>query len=359
MKKADLETPALLVDLPAMESNLQRMAEFFRHSPAKLRPHFKNHKCLALAQRQLEAGAIGMACATVDEAESLVRHGVSSVLIANEIASPAKMERVARLRRQSDVIVCVDSEGVADTMSVVAERCGQELHVLVDVDVGLHRCGVQPGEPTLKLAQHVIAKGLNFRGLMGYQGHGPHHPPTPETQSALRQTLRALIETRDCLQRAGIPVEIVSSGGTGNYATVGMHAGVTEVQAGSYLFMDTDYRESCVDFDLSLTVLATVVSKDSDRVVLDVGVKALSSERGLPTLKGIEGVTVRKLNAEHAILAFESPAAACRPGARIELWVPYADATVNLHDRVYGIRGDQVEEEFRIERGGIPTPLAL
>ena len=193
MKKNELETPALLIDLPAMEGNLRRMAEFCRHGTAKLRPHFKNHKCLALAARQVEAGAIGIACATVDEAEALVRNGVASVLIANEIASPEKMRRVAGLRGQADVIVCVDSEEVVETMAGVARSCATELHVLVDVDVGLHRCGVRPGEQALRLARTILEKGLRFRGLMGYQGHGPRTPPTPETDAACRDTLRLLI----------------------------------------------------------------------------------------------------------------------------------------------------------------------
>jgi len=352
MKKNQLETPALLVDLPSMERNLLRMAGFFSRVPAKLRPHFKNHKCLALATKQLEAGAIGMACATVDEAESLVHHGVRSVLVANEIASRAKIGRLAELRRRADVIVCVDSEETVDTMVSVARNLATEVHVLVDVDVGLHRCGVQPGERTVRLAKIAVEKGLQFRGLMGYQGHGPRKPPCPETEKACLAATRLLIECRDCIEREGIPVGIVSGGGTGNYSIVGRYPGVTEIQAGSYLLMDTDYRKSCTDFDLTLSVLTTVISKTSGQhIVVDAGLKALSSERGLPSVKGIEGVSLRKLNAEHAVIELQNPSVGLELGDKIELWVHYSDATINLHDRMYGIRDGEVEEVLRIERG--------
>jgi D-serine deaminase-like pyridoxal phosphate-dependent protein len=352
MKKNELETPALLVDLIAMEGNLRRMAEFCRHGTARLRPHFKNHKCLALAAKQVEAGAIGIACSTLDEAESLVHNGVASVLIANEIASPAKMRRMAELGRRAEVIVCVDSLEVVDAMAGVARSSQTELQVLVDVDVGLHRCGVSPGEPALRLAQIAREKGLQFRGLMGYQGHGPRTPPSAETEAACRDTLRLLIESRDCIHRAGIPVEIVSSGGTGSYAIAGRYPGVTEIQPGSYLLMDTDYRKSCTDFALTLTVLATVISTTAgDRAVVDAGIKVLSPERGLPLVKGCDGVTVRKINAEHTILDLRNQPVAWQPGGKIEMWVPYSDATVNLHDRMYGIRDGEVREIFSIERG--------
>jgi D-serine deaminase-like pyridoxal phosphate-dependent protein len=299
----------------------------------------------------VEAGAIGIACSTVDEAESLVRNGVESVLIANEIASLAKMRRVAELRRRADLIVCVDNPEVVDAMASVARDCRTELHVLVDIDVGLHRCGVPPGEPALCLARIAREKGMRFRGLMGYQGHGPRTPPTTETEAACRETLRLLIESRNCIQQAGIPVEIVSSGGTGSYWIAGRYPGVTEIQPGSYLLMDTDYRKSCIDFGLTLTVLTTVISTTAgDRAVVDAGLKVVSSERGLPVVKNCEGIPVRKINAEHALLDLRNHPVAWRPGDKIEMSVPYSDATVNLHDRMYGIQDDEIKEIFAIER---------
>ena len=351
MIKQDIETPALLVDLDRMEANLERMAAFFRIVPAKVRPHFKNHRSLDLAMRQLDAGAIGITCDTLHEAECLVQHGVRNVLLANEIADPAKIRRVADLARQADVIVCVDDEKVADDLARESRNRQTQLSVLVDVDVGLHRCGVRPGDPALRLAHAVAEKGLRFRGLMGYAGHISHQPPGPAKDAAVATALRPVMELKACLERAGVPVEIVSAGATGTYSSSGRHSGVTEVQAGTYLLMDTNYRQVCTDFDLTLTILATVISKaEGERVVVDAGVKTLSCERGLPAVKGMDGLTASRFNAEHGIFNLQGPVSPVQIGDKIELWVRYSDATINLHDRMYGIRNGQVEEVFHLCR---------
>jgi D-serine deaminase-like pyridoxal phosphate-dependent protein len=351
VNKQEIETPALLVDLDRLEANLERMAAFFRTAPAKLRPHFKNHKCLQLAARQLDAGAIGITCAIIHEAECLVQYGVRSVLLANEVVDAAKIRRLVELRHQSDVIACVDNDKVVDDFARACRNGQAPLSVLVDVDVGLHRCGVPPGEPALRLAQRVLEKGLRLRGLMGYEGHVSHQLPGSEKEEAVTAAMQPLMETKSSLEREGIPVEIVSVGGTGTYSLSGRYPGVTEVQAGTYLLMDTNYRECCTDFDLALTVLGTVVSKaDKDHVVVDAGLKSLSSERGLPTVKDPAGLTVRKLNAEHAVLDLKEVTASIEIGDKIELWVRYSDATVNLHHRLYGIRNGHVEEVFTLSR---------
>ena len=347
MIEHEIETPALLVDLDRMEANLERMAAFFRTVPAKLRPHFKNHKCPDLAVRQLNAGAIGITCATLHEAESLVQHGVRSILLANEIVDPAKIRRFVELARQADVIVCVDDEKVADDLARAGRNVQTPLSVLVDVDVGLHRCGVLPGEPTVRLVRAVVEKGLRLRGLMGYEGHVAHQLPGTEKEEAVAAAMRPLMETKAWVEREGIQVEIASVGGTGTYSLSGCHPGVTEVQAGSYLLMDTNYRECCTDFDLTLTVLATVVSKtNGERVVVDAGLKTLSCERGIPTVKDREGFTIRKLNAEHGIVDLQEGSAPVKVGDRIEVWVRYSDATINLHERMYGVRDGHVDEVF-------------
>jgi len=345
--KQEIETPALLVDLDRMEANLQRMAAFFRTVPAKLRPHYKNHQCPDFAARQLAAGAIGITCATLREAESLVQHGIGSILLANEIVDPAKIRRWVELARQADVIVCVDNEEVASELARAGRNGRTPVSVLVDVDVGLHRCGVLPGESTIRLVRGVLEKDLRFRGLMGYEGHLVHEPPCPEKEAAVAAALRPLMETKACLESEGVPVEIVSVGGTGTYSISGSHPGVTEVQAGSYLLMDTNYRQCCTDFDVALTVLATVIIKTNGvRVVIDAGVKVLSCERGIPTIKDMEGLTIRKLNAEHGIIDVQDSSNPVLIGDRIEIWVRYSDATVNLHERMYGIRNGRVEGIF-------------
>jgi D-serine deaminase-like pyridoxal phosphate-dependent protein len=346
----EIETPALIVDLDRMEVNLARMAGFFREGPARLRPHFKNHKCPKLAAKQIDAGAIGITCATLHEAECLVRSGVQSVLLANEIVDTAKLRRFAELSRHADVIVCIDNEKIAAELARVARHFHAQVSVLVDVDTGLHRCGVPPGEPAIRLAQRAAASGLRFRGLMGYEGHVLRMPPGTEKAAAVAAAMRPLIETKESLERMGMPVEIVSVGGTGSYSLSGRYPGITEIQAGSYLLMDADYRKCCTDFEQALTLLATVISKtEGQRIVVDAGLKALSCERGIPAVKDVPGLSTRRLTAEHGIIDIQDPAALVEVGDRIEMWVQYSDATVNLHERLYGVRGAMVEEIFCVE----------
>lgn len=350
MTRQEIETPALLADLDRMEANLERMALFFRQVPAKLRPHFKNHKCPDLAARQLYAGAVGITCATLREAECLVHHGIRSVLLANEIVDPAKIRRLVELARRADVIVCVDNEKVADELARAARNRHMQVSVLVDVDVGLHRCGVPPGEATVRLARTLVEKGLRFRGLMGYEGQVLRKPPGPEKEEAAAAAMGPLVETKAALEREGLHVEIVSAGGTGTYSISGRYPGVTEIQAGSYLLMDTDYQKCCTDFDPALTLLTTVISKtEGERIVVDAGLKALSCERGIPAIKDLPGLATRRLTAEHGIIDLQNPLAPVEVGDRIEMWVHYSDATVNLHERIYGIRKGLVEEILRVE----------
>lgn len=350
MTREDIETPALLLDLDRMEANLERMAAFFRNVQAKLRPHFKNHKCPDLAARQLDAGAIGITCATLREAECLVHHGVRSVLLGNEIVDPVKIRRFVELARRADIIVCVDNEKVADDLAREARNRNTQVSVLVDVDVGLHRCGVPPGQAAVHLARTVTEKGLRFRGLMGYEGHVLRKLPGVEKEDAVAAAMGPLMETKAWLEREGIPVQIVSVGGTGTYSLSGRYPGVTEIQAGSYLLMDTDYRKCCTDFDPALTLLTMVLSKtEGERIVVDAGLKALSCERGIPAVKDLPGLATHRLTAEHGIIDLEDRSAPVEVGDRIEMSVHYSDATVNLHERIYGVRHGCVEEVLRVE----------
>lgn len=347
---AQIETPALLLDMDAMESNLRKMSAFFAEGPTRLRPHYKNHKCVALAKRQIAAGAIGMSCATLGEAEALVNGGVQSILLTSEIAGPSKIERFAHLSREADLMVAVDNEQAIAELSAASARMNVQLSVLVDVDTGLGRCGVAPGEPSLALAQLAQAKGLRFRGLTGYEGHCVRMEPGPEKIDATRHAMDELVSTAKLLRAHGLPAEIVSAGGTGTYSISGKFPGITEIQAGSYPLMDTDYRTVCTDFDLALSMLGTVISKSRDeRCILDIGLKAISAERGLPVLKNLEGARLRKLNAEHAIVDILNPSLPIQVGDQVEIWAHYSDATVNLHRRMFGVRGGRVEETFLLE----------
>jgi D-serine deaminase-like pyridoxal phosphate-dependent protein len=350
MRAHEIDTPALLVDLDAMESNLQRMAGFFRDQPTKLRPHFKNHKVPMLAWKQMEAGAIGMTCATLREAEILVDHGVRSILIANEIAGESKIKQFADLSRHADLMVAVDHERVVSDIACVARKQGRPLSVLVDINVGLNRCGVQPGQPACRLAKSAVEQGLRFRGLMGYEGQLQVLAPSDERDERVRAVAKSLVDSRILIEREGIPIEIVSTGGTGTYYVSGAFPGVTEIQAGSYLLMDTLYVNRGSPFTRALTLLASVISQpEPHRAVIDCGMKELSAERGLSIVKDIEGLELKALHAEHGLLEVQNPGVRLEMGQKIELWVHYSDATVNLHHRMYAIRKGEVEDVFRIE----------
>jgi D-serine deaminase-like pyridoxal phosphate-dependent protein len=345
--KLPIETPALLVDLPAMERNLARMAGYFEKGPTRLRPHYKNHKCPELARRQLAAGAIGITCATLSEADALVRNGIGPVLIANEIAGEPKIRHFVELSRSAEVIVAVDNADTIHSLAAASRNGKVSLNVVVDIDVGQGRCGVLPGEPALALARHAIEAGLRMRGLMGYEGR---LQPGPERTLSARAATEKLVASKKLMETNGIPVEIATAGGTSTYSMYGDYPEVTDIQCGSYLLMDTDYPSWCSDFEPALSVLGTVISKTgNERVIADVGLKAISSERGLPVLKDADGARLRKLNAEHAIIDLHEPSLPMAVGDQIEIWAHYGDATINLHERLYGIRNGALEEMFRIE----------
>lgn len=350
LPKSDIETPALLVDLDAMERNLARMGAFFRNHHAKLRPHFKNHRVLELAARQMQHGAIGITCARLSQAERLVQFGIREVLIANELAGEASLRRFLELSRQAPVLLAVDNTGVASDLARLAGSYAAKVNVLVDIDLGLKRCGVPPGEPALKLARDIVSRGLRLRGIMGYEGHLQPIEPGEEKVVRVTQAMTALVASKRRIEAAGIPIEIVSCGGTGDYSIAGIYPEVTEIQAGSYLLMDTWYAPYAPDFELTLSVLATVISKTlGERIVIDAGVKALSGQRGLPSVKNMPGLKLNALHAEHAPIELLDPAVAVEIGDKVEISVHYHDGTMQLHHHLFGIRKDRIETVFQIE----------
>jgi len=349
---AQLETPALLVDLEAMEQNLQTMAEFFRKQSAKLRPHFKNHRVIDLALRQLDNGAIGITCARLWQAEKLVSAGIKNVLIANELAGESPLRRFVELSNHAPVLIAVDNEAVVNDMARLARNQRTQVSVVVDLDLGLKRCGVTSAEAAVLLARTVVQQGLKFAGIMGYEGHLQPLPPGPEKEEGVREAMQRLIVTKQQMEATGIPVNVVSCGGTGDYRVAGNFPGVTENQAGSYLLMDTWYAPFAPDFRPSLSVLANIISKTAgERIVVDAGVKALSGERGLPSVKNIPGLKLKALHAEHAPIEIVDAHVPVAVGDKIEISVHYHDGTIQLHRRMYGIRGGQVERIFMIEHG--------
>jgi D-serine deaminase-like pyridoxal phosphate-dependent protein len=346
----DLPTPALLADLDTVEQNLARMAGFFRDKPARLRPHFKAHQSVGLAHKQIQAGAIGLTCARLEQAEMLLDEGFENILVANEIAGKAMLQRFVELSHRAPVIVAVDNASIVAQLAAMAKDRAHELNVVVDLDVRLGRCGVQPGDEAVSLTKIVLSKGLRFRGLMGYEGH-IHLPAGPEKHKIAGAALQLLIDTKCLLEEEGIPVEIVTCGGTSDFSEAGTFPGVTEVQAGSYLLMDTWYAPCASDFKPALTVLATVISKRPGKtVVADAGIKAISTGNGLPQLKGMPGLSVNTLHIEHILMDIQDPSAPIDVGDRIEICVQALDPTLSLHDYIYGVRNGGVEEVLQIAR---------
>jgi D-serine deaminase-like pyridoxal phosphate-dependent protein len=353
IRLSDIPTPALIVDVAALDRNIARMAAFFASGPCKLRPHFKAHKTPEIARRQLAAGScVGITCATVSEAE-VAADVCGDLLIANEIVSADKCARAAALARRAAITVAVDSVVGIEALASAATAAGVTLGVLVDVDVGQGRCGVSPGAEAIALARRAAdANGLTLRGVMGYEGHLQPLRDHGERETRTREAMQRLVSTAQAIRSAGLPCDVVSSGGTGTYDISGRVEGVTEIQAGSYALMDTDYAAVGVPFEQAFTVLGTIVSRPSpERCVADCGHKAMTKDHGHPAVKGIAGATVTALNDEHATIALP---ASCRLGIgdRVELIPSHTDPTVNLHDRFYAVDGDRVVNVWAITARG-------
>jgi D-serine deaminase-like pyridoxal phosphate-dependent protein len=355
MKLQEIPTPALVVDLPAMERNIELMARFYAGGGAKLRPHFKAHKTPAIARRQLAAGnCTGLTCATVGEAELVVAERLTDdVLIANEVLGPGKAARVARLAKQADLMVAVDSDAALDDLARAAQAESAEVGVLVDVDVGLPRCGVAPGEPALALARRVESTaGLRLRGLMGYEGHVVGLPDRAEREGRAAKAMGRLLDSVALVRGDGLPCEIVSAGGTGTFDITGRLEGITEIQAGSYVLMDTAYAKLDIPFEQAFSILATVVSRPKpERCVADAGLKACAVDHGNPEVKGVEGAAVQFLSDEHSTITLP-PESAIRPGDAIELWPSHIDPTINLHDVLYAVADGEVVEVWPVAARG-------
>ncbi len=354
MPKEEMDTPALLLDLDKLEANIARMSAFFADRPAKLRPHTKTHKCPIIAHKQIAAGAIGVTSAKLDEAEAMAQAGIRDILIANQIVGRRKIERLMGLAGWTEVMIAVDdARNVAD-LSTAATSRGVSLRVLVEVDVGMGRCGVEPGEPAVALAREVASSpGLIFEGLMGYEGHAVMRPTFEERREKAEAAMALLVGAKERVEAAGLEVRIVSGGGTGTYNVTGAYPGVTEVQAGSYATMDVRYRDCGVGFECALTCLATVISTPRPGVAItDAGMKALTPEFGMPEVVGQEGITVKKLSEEHGALELTDGVSLC-PGDKIELIPSHGCTTINLHDQFYALRHGVVEAIWPIAaRGG-------
>jgi D-serine deaminase-like pyridoxal phosphate-dependent protein len=350
----DLPTPLALVDLDRLEANIATMATFFRDRPAHLRPHAKTHRAPAVARLQVAAGAHGMTCAKVGMAEAMVDGGIDDVYIANQVVSRNAIVRLSALARRANVAVAVDDAENIALLSEAAAHFGVRLTVLVEVDAGMGRCGARPGVPTLALATAIArASGLDFGGLHAYEGHVVQNEDAVIRKAGTETMLAITMETRDLIEAAGLPVPTITCGGTGTYNISGVYPGVTEHQAGSYVYMDPGYRAKLPEFDLAFSILCTVISRPTpDLVVTDGGLQVLANDSGTPAVKNHPDLTCVYLSEEHGSFSSPDGSTTLHVGDVVEVYPGHCCSAANLHDLVYGVRQGAVESIWRVTGRG-------
>ena len=348
MPLAQVDTPALLIDLDAFERNLERMATFVRQAGVRLRPHSKTHKSPIIAGKQIALGAVGQCCQKVSEAEVMVAGGVADVLVSNEVAGAIKLDRLAALARRAKVGVCVDDASNVAEIEAAAAKASVQLDVLVEIDVGARRCGTTPGEPAARLAQRIANSAhLRFAGLQAYHGSAQHVREAGERKAHIARAVEHVKETLRALKAVGLEAATIAGAGTGTYENEAASTVYTELQAGSYIFMDADYaRNKRADgrafdtFEHALFVYATAMSAPApERVIVDAGHKSLAVDSGMPVPWRLPGATYHRPSDEHGIL--DVTACDRRPGRgeKVLLVPGHCDPTVNLHDWYVGVRG--------------------
>ncbi len=345
----EIGTPALLVDSGLFQENISRMTREARAHKKRLRPHFKAHKCLEVARRQVEAGAAGICAATEREAQVLVRGGIRNVLLTSPIADGLKARRLAALAQDDPGLTVVVDH--ADQVKMYKSAATTTLNVMVDLDVGDHRTGIQPGKQALHLAQMISeSRHLRFAGFQGYSVRASHTELENRAQVSA-ESLSAVEETRALLDAAGIPVPLTSGGSTATALVDSDTTALDELQAGSYVFMDLAYRRlGGVPFANAALVLATVISGNhSDRVTVDAGFKAFSTDRPFgPELHGDGGLRYAWAGDEFGYLFGDGNEVKLRVGDRVRLIPPHCDPTVNLYDFIYICEGDQIVDTWPV-----------
>jgi D-serine deaminase-like pyridoxal phosphate-dependent protein len=363
LAKDDLPTPALCVDLDALTANIGKMANYAQRNGRALRPHGKSHKCSEIARLTLAAGAAGACSAKLGEAEAFAAAGIESVLVTTPMVGRHRVERAVRLAgRMADLILVVDHAENADDLNAAAAAAGVQLTVALDLNV-TNRTGVAPGPDAVALAEQITRlPHLQLKGIQAYAGHASHVIGFAERTASSQAAMAPAIATRRALEAKGIPCPWLSGASTGTYNIDGEMDGVTELQPGSYLFMDLDYAgigspggERFDDFAHSLTVLSTVYSMPGrEQAILDAGLKSFATDTPFaPQVRGIDGCRYTFAGDEHARLDVRQASSPVQLGDRLELVIPHCDPTVNLYDRIFATRGEQVEAVWRIDARGM------
>jgi len=363
---ASVDTPALVVDLDAMERNLQRMADYAKSHSVKLRPHAKMHKSAALSLRQIQAGAVGMCVQKTSEAEALAEAGIDNLYISNEVIAPAKLQRVATLARSLQahggrLAIAVDSLLGIERLAQALGTGENLIDVFVELDVGQKRCGVAEPADVLPLAQAISRHpALRLAGLQAYNGRAQHLRTVAERRAALDEVIARVRATQRIVEAAGLKLPLVTGAGSGTFGLEASSGVFGELQAGSYLFMDADYARNEIDpaqprFEHALFVKSQVMSVSRSHVVVDAGHKSHAIESGLPHVHG-EALEATGCSDEHTTLRATSSAPLPALGATLWLIPGHCDPTVNLHDWLIGVRGGllagTVAELIRVDARG-------
>jgi len=366
VSKWELDTPALCVELDALEGNIDKMQRAVAANGLASRPHAKTHKTPAIARLQLESGSVGICVAKIGEAEVLFEHGIDKILMTTSNVTPLKIRRAMALRKWcQNFIQATDTAANARNLSEAAVATGLMADVVVDVDPGGHRTGITAGQPAVELAQLVDQlPGLNLRGMLCYDGGSQH---VKGFQARRAQTLERLApagETASLMKRSGLSTEIFSGGGTGTYNVDHETPGFTDVQAGSYVFMDAQYlgiggakdKDRYSDFQPSLTIMTTVLNAQYEgQATTDAGAKACTINQPWPIIKGEIGMTYRAGSDEFGSIRYDDPSRVYRVGDKLEVIVSHCDPVVNLYDQMYAVRNDRVEAIWSIAARGRST----
>lgn len=350
--KWDLDTPALCVDLDAMQRNIDRMARTIIGHGKNWRPHTKGQKIPAIAHLELRAGAMGVTCAKLGEAEVMAGAGIRDILIANQIVGPEKVTRLANLQPHASVMVAIDSLENAKQISDAAVAKGVKVPVLVELNVGLNRAGVEPGDAALRMSSAAAElPGLRYRGLMAWEAHATTILDQTEKRRVIERDIGRLVASAELCREAGLPVEVVSCGGTGTYWITSTVPGVTEIQAGGGIFNDVHYAEhyGLPGHEFAMTIIATVVSRPTPtRIVVDAGHKTMNGNQGAPRPLDVEGAEKVRLSAEHGTIELGRPNDRIRVGDKIEFIVGYSDFTTYVHEEMFATREGKVEQVWPI-----------
>lgn len=345
-----LPTPALLLEESVFLANRNAMTAILQDSPLRLRPHYKSHKCAAIAKMQIADGAVGMTCAKLSEAEDLADCGIEDILIANQITDPVKICRGAELAGGCRLTVCVDDGANIDAWEKAAGEAGTMVHCLVEYEIGMRRCGVDTPEEVIALAGRIAScPHLLFDGVQAYAGHISHMEDPAGRQKQTAENSRKLRTLLAMLGEAGLPARTLSGGSTGTAEIKAAEGLYTELQAGSYLFMDATYRTLGLPFGNALSVLSTVVSAKPGLVVADAGVKSCGVDQGMPLPVGI---AAEEIVASEEHFQLHRPDRLPEVGGRIRLIPGHCCSTVNLYDKIYLVDGNRVVDRIAVTARG-------